>query len=322
MAKLSDFLDHIKKNNIVRSNRFRITFSLPAALVSLIGGSVAGALLGTSSSTSAGISTSAVSNIISLTCMSTDVPGITITATDSSYGALPRQIVNGRSYDSFSTTFLLTGANIEKKLFDGWYNIIFNDSNNSINYYDDYVSSLMIEQLDQNDNVIYVFELMESFPMHIGEIKLDRTTTNQQATLDVTWMFHRIKVNPDAFSLSSVVSSVASTVSSVIDNSVGSALNNLSPIASTPSAVTSVTLFADNGARVNGILSTVNNAISQVKQGTIGNLDGVKIINSAYRDFNSIPSVPSQVKTDVLTAINVAKAQMSNLSTDPSTITQ
>jgi hypothetical protein len=322
-SSLSDFLAHIKKNNIVRSNRFRITFALPAALVALIGGtaSTISTVLGSSSVGAYNAPNSlGVSNVVSLTCMSTDIPGITIHTTESNYGSLPRQIVNGRSYDNFSTSFLLTGAMIEKKLLDGWYNITFNDSNNSINYYDDYVSSLMVEQLDQNDNVIYVFELLEAFPVHVGDIKLDRTSTNQQATLDVNWMFHRIKVDPDSFSLSSLIPSAISPSAS-LDNTVGSGLNNLNKIPTTPSTITSVPLYTDNGSRVNGIISNINGIIGRVKEGSISNLDGVKLINSSYRDFNSIPSVPSQVKADVLVAVNTAKSQMSNMSTDPSTIT-
>ena len=321
-SSLSDFLAHIKKNNIVRSNRFRITFALPAALVALIGGtaSTVSTILGSSSVGAYNVPNSlGVSNVISLTCMSTDIPGITIHTTESNYGSLPRQIVNGRSYDNFSTSFILTGAMIEKKLLDGWYNITFNDSNNSINYYDDYVSSLMVEQIDQNDNVIYVFELMEAFPVHVGEIKLDRTTTNQQASIDVNWMFHRIKVDPDSFSLSSITSNIVPSTS--LDNTIGSGLNNLNLIQTKPSAITSVPLYTDNGSRVNGIISNINGVIGQVKNGAISNLDGVKLINSSYRDFNSIPSVPPQVKADVLVAVNNAKSQMSNLSTDLLTIT-
>lgn len=321
-STLSDFLAHIKKNNIVRSNRFRITFALPAALVALIGGnaSVVSSSLGSSSTGVYNAPNSlGVSNVISLTCMSTDIPGVTIHTTESSYGALPRQIVNGRSYDTFSTTFLLSGPMIEKKLLDNWYNITFNDANNSVNFYDNYVSSLMVEQLDQQDNVIYVFELLESFPLHVGEVKLDRSTSSQQATIDVNWMFHRIKVDPDSFTLSSIISSVVP--STALDNTSGSALNNLTPLPAIPSVITSVPLYTDNGSRVNGIVSGINNVIGQVKAGTISNLDGVKLINASYRDFNSIPSVPTQVKTDVLNAINTAKSQMSDLSTDPLTIT-
>jgi hypothetical protein len=318
MSTLSEFIAHIKQHNIVRSNRFRITFSLPAALNAIIGGlNAAPVVLGSSSNTqSSNIGAVGVSKIISLTCIATDVPGISISTVDAEYGSITRRIANGRSFENFATTFLLSGAMIEKKVMDDWYSAMFTDSNNSLAYYDDYVSSIMVEQLDTKDNVIYVFELQEAYPGHVGPVRLDRSQSNSQSLFDVNWNYHRIKVDPDSFSLAALQS--IPVPSSSLDNTSGSALNNLPTM---PASVTSITLNGTSGPAVNGLIANVNNTINQVKLGNISNLDGVKLINAAFKDFNLTPGVPDQVKADVSIAVNKVKSQMSNLALDPTTIT-
>ena len=70
-----------------------------------------------------------------------------------------------------------------------------------------------------------------------------------------------------------------------------------------------------------GALTQINNVIASVRSGSIGNLDGVKLINAIYADFSTNNPIPSQDNATILTAVNSVKAQMQNLAADPSTIT-
>jgi len=313
MSSITDFISYIKTANIVRSNRFSVNFILPSALLSLL--SNANSSVGNTgvSAVSTSIGSGGIAKAMSMTCLNADLPGFNVETTDTRYGNLVRHIANGRTFESFTTTFLLTGAMVEKKIFDAWYATIFNDTNNSINYYDSYTSTVTMSQLDVNDNVLYSTQLLEAYPIHVGTIKEDRTATNTISTVDITWAFYRIKPVP----LTTNISVPASN--SVLPNTSFNSAPN--PISSVPlsNASTGSNMLAVSA--LSGAMNNINTVIASVQNGSISNLDGVKIINSIYADFSQNYPIPSQDNATLLASVNQVKAQMQNLAADPSTIT-
>ena len=61
----------------------------------------------------------------------------------------------------------------EKQLFESWQRLSYNPQTWSIGYYDDYVGSVQIYQLDERGARRYGIELIEAFPKAIAEQTLD-----------------------------------------------------------------------------------------------------------------------------------------------------
>ena len=296
--QLSSFINHIKKNGIARSARFRITFTLPVGLK---------------------VTSSTVQKSISLTCMLADIPGNSEQAADVAYGNYGRKVVFGRSTGDFNTTFLLTGNYIEKKILDAWHTAIFNDSLNSINFYDDYIAGIKVESLNEQDKVVYSFELTEAYPISVSPLKLDRTSQNSQMSLDVNWAYHKILPGQDARDI--LESPVSTQLISNIPG-VGSGKNRLFPIpgidgfsSAVQSAVATVKEFR---GQLQGALKVAKDVQEQIRDAKMNVIDGVKTLNGVIKDFKAIANVPTEVKNEVVAVITDSKNQLGSLKNDVS----
>ena len=294
--QLSSFINHIKKNGIARTARFRITFTLPKGLK---------------------VTSSTVQKSISLTCMLADIPGKSEQTADVTYGNYARKVVFGRSTGDFNTTFLLTGNYIEKKIFDAWHDTIFNDLSNSVNFYDDYIAGIKVESLNEQDNVVYSFELTEAYPIQVSPLKLDRTSQNTQMALDVNWAYHKILPGQDARDI--LESPVSSQLISNIPG-VGSGKNRLFPIpgldtmsSAVQSAVETVKEFR---GQVQGVLKVAKDVQEQIRDAKMNVIDGVKTLNGVIKDFKAIANVPTEVKNEVVAVITDSRNQLGYLKND------
>ena len=123
-------------------------------------------------------------------CRDISFPGRTLTTTDDTnlYGPT-RQIVDGFSYGDIQASFYCHNDMREKTFFETWQKLAFNHQTFAVNYYDDYVGTIQIYQLDQKNNRRYGAELVECFPKTIGEQKLSGDKASGVQTVDVTFSF-------------------------------------------------------------------------------------------------------------------------------------
>jgi len=77
----------------------------------------------------------------------------------------------------------------EKTFFENWQKLAFNHQTFAVNYYDDYVGTIQIYQLDQKNNRRYGAELVECFPKTIAEQKLSGDKASGVQTVDITFSF-------------------------------------------------------------------------------------------------------------------------------------
>ncbi len=322
---LNDFLNYIKRNNIARTNRFRVTFAIPDALaqggsnttIDPSSGTDYMKMIGEVTSQLKSLNSQNPSNIISMTCLMFDIPGRQESVTEISYGNFPRKIVNGRAYNEVGSTFLVTGQYAEKKFFDDWFNIINDETNHAVEFYDNYIGTITVECLDIQDQVVYMFQLMEAFPISMGSIRLDRTSQNQQMVLDVNWAFQRISYG-DERGISDPQAGNGVPATSI--PGVGSGKNRLLPIpgidqfsSAVQSAVNTVKGF---NQQLQGVLAVANDVRSQVRDAKMQVLDGVKTLNGTIKDFKSIAHVPDDVKNEVVGVLTDTKNQLGFLNSD------
>lgn len=322
-TNLKDFINLIKKNNIAKSNRFKVTFNLPSALTtaqpdSLSAGESYMKILGDVKSALSTSQTTETGNNISLTCLMIDIPSRQESVSEIAYGNYARKIANGRSYGAVSTTFLVTGKYAEKSLFDAWFNTIHQESNTSLEFYDNYTSTVIVECLDNQDNTVYTYTLSEAYPVSMGGIRLDRTSQSQQMLLDVEWAFFRITYGTDGRTTGDPTT--GSGIPGSLVAGAGSGKNRLLPIpgldsfsSAVQSAVSTVKEFK---GQVEGALAVVQDVKNQVRDAQMQVLDGVKTINGVVKDFKAVANVPTDVKNEVVGSINAVKNQLGSLNTD------
>ena len=126
----------------------------------------------------------------SLEVTSVAFPGMTLeTNEDTNIYGPTRKIVTGQTFADISTTIRLSNDHKERNFIDSWQRLIANRNDFSVNYYNDYIGSLQIFQLDRQDRRRHGVELVECFPIHTGDIALDYATQNSLEFVNVSWAY-------------------------------------------------------------------------------------------------------------------------------------
>jgi hypothetical protein len=93
-----------------------------------------------------------------------------------------RNVVYGQEFPSVSATFLCSPNYAEKEFFEKWQDAAFgrartsastNQNSWSVNYYDTYVGTIIVNQLDDANEVKKTYQFREAFPISIETLTLD-----------------------------------------------------------------------------------------------------------------------------------------------------
>ena len=126
----------------------------------------------------------------SLKCEQISMPGRNIdTAPDTNIYGPVREIAQGFSFADIDATFQLSSDHKEKKFFETWQRISFDPLTWAMGYYDDYVGTIQIYQLDEQNERRYGVELIECFPKTIAAQTFDYSAVNQQQKVSVTFSY-------------------------------------------------------------------------------------------------------------------------------------
>jgi hypothetical protein len=300
---LSEFVAHIKKNSIARVNRFRVQFTVPQKVVGL----------------SNYIGKGDINKILSLTCLITDVPGQTNQTSVIGYGNYDRRVVWGRSLGDFSTSFLVTGKYVEKKVFDVWTGIMHDEGNHAVEFYDEYITTIYLECLNEQDEVMYRLELTEAYPLVVGNLKLDRTAQNAQMLLDVNWAYHRCETILDNVTMAPQFSD-ASQIPPVAVPGPNAGKQRLLAIPGIDQMSAAVQSAAAVGTefrgQLQGVLNIAKDVREQVRDFKMEAINGVKILNGVVKDVKAINGIPTDVKNEVVAVVTDTKNQIGYLKND------
>jgi hypothetical protein len=128
---------------------------------------------------------------VAIKCTSISFPAKTLQVSQDTniYGPV-REIVNGIEFGDLQANFTMLRSDMkEKKYFEAWQGLTFNPASWSVGYYDDYVGSVEIYQLDEQNRRKYGIKLIEAFPKIVGEMALDMQTGNTVSTLPITFSY-------------------------------------------------------------------------------------------------------------------------------------
>ena len=126
----------------------------------------------------------------SLRCESFEFPGRTLdTAEDTNIYGPEREIVQGYSYGDVTAVFQCSSDMKEKRFFETWQRLAYNPQTWSMQYYNDYVGSIKLFQLDETDRQRYGVEMIECFPKTIASQSLSYGTVNEIQKVSVTFSY-------------------------------------------------------------------------------------------------------------------------------------
>ena len=114
--------------------------------------------------------------------------GIDTTPDENIYGPA-RKIASGYTYAPITGKFYCHNDMREKKFFETWQRLAYNPQTFAMGYYDDYVGTIQIFQLDQRGNRTYGCELIECFPNTIAAQALDSTQATTVTEVSVTFSY-------------------------------------------------------------------------------------------------------------------------------------
>ena len=169
----------------------------------------------------------------SLRCESFSFPGRNLdTAPDENIYGPTREIVQGYSFGETTAVFQCSSDMKEKRFFETWQRLAYNPQTWAMQYYNDYVGSIKIFQLDETDRQRYGVELVEAFPKTIAAQALDYGTKDAIHTVSVSFTYRYWKDLVDEADLPKpltdrVADAVLNTVESRITSAIPKVLRKL-----------------------------------------------------------------------------------------------
>ena len=168
-----------------------------------------------------------------LRCQSFEFPGRNLdTAPDTNIYGPTREIVQGYSFAATNAVFQCSSDMKEKRFFETWQRLAYNPQTWAMQYYNDYVGSIKIFQLDETNRQRYGVELVEAFPKTIAAQTLDYSTKDTIQTVSVTFSYRYWKALDDEADLpkpltNRIAEAVLNTVESKITSAIPKVLRKL-----------------------------------------------------------------------------------------------
>ena len=151
-----------------------------------------------------------------LKCESISFPGRNLDTTEDTniYGPV-RNIVTGFSFADISATFQCSADMREKIYFETWQRLSYNTRNFSMGYYYDYVGTVEIHALNEQNDPQYGVALVEAFPKSINEQALSYENGASYQTVTVNFAYRYWKNLVDETDYPKVIPNVTSRDSSL-----------------------------------------------------------------------------------------------------------
>lgn len=132
--------------------------------------------------------------LVSIMAESTQLPPTRINTVRQQIFGPPSFLPQNADYggENLSITFNLDREMAVKQYFDQWIDGIANRATGTISYQSNYVAQGMhINQLDEQDNIMYTATFTDIFPIAVNPVQLDANMTNQASKLNVTFSYRR-----------------------------------------------------------------------------------------------------------------------------------
>jgi hypothetical protein len=100
-----------------------------------------------------------------------------------------RPISSDYGGDGLSMTFHLDRSMKLKRFFDDWMESVVNRDAFTVRYQKDYITTITLRQLDEQDDINYELELLEAFPRSMNIVEFNNSAANQTQRLTVVFAY-------------------------------------------------------------------------------------------------------------------------------------
>jgi hypothetical protein len=149
MADINEFIAIVKNEGLARTNRFVVYITPPARLVGV-----------------------ANNTKLRFLCESASIPGMNFLSNPVMTYGEQREVIYNRSFEPVNLEFMLDQDMEIKRFFDSWQNLIINPRTRMLSYYENYIGTVEIYQLDNSgkESSRYIVRLNEAFPKSVAPI--------------------------------------------------------------------------------------------------------------------------------------------------------
>jgi len=265
-SSFQEHLQYITKYSLARTNRFQVIIPLPDAI-----------LPETSNTDQEKTSTFFGSDVIKkvasylngpelsrgleIMLESTDMPGKNLATTEVKYNGDFYKVPYTNTYEAQSFTFRCSRDMYEKNIIDDWMNLIFNPTTHEIGYMDEYATNITINQLNEQDQIVYSVILKDAFPSLCSPVAMSNEDKDTFARLQVEFMYRRWQKQEESVDDQGGVSSLTQTPLGPI----------VAPVLSNPAVQNALSAFEDQtGLDLEGEAVNIYNNIDSVLKNTTG----------------------------------------------------
>lgn len=196
MATTKEFFAHVIKNGLAPTNRFQILIPLPSGMQSMTTStgqdrpsSFEGLEIIKKAASYFGSGNTEVTRGLDVMAEGTEIPGKNLSTTDVKYNGAFHTIPYGVVYTDIDFVFKCSRDLYEKNIIDDWMNFIFDPNKSEISYMDDYVTDIVINQLDNQDNVVYSVTLKDAHPTLCNPMSVSNADRDTFHLLNVSFAY-------------------------------------------------------------------------------------------------------------------------------------
>lgn len=170
MVSINELQSRVSNHGITSPNRFVVEFTSPPKLAQLFNREH--------------------QERLAIQCELSSLPGKSFSTQENRIWGPIRKLPYVPTFtSSMDMTFRVGSDFRERTIFDAWNQFVMNPSNNMFNYYSEYVTEIIIHQLDREDKRIYSIRLNEAWPEAIGPIDLSAELTNAYNRQTISFAF-------------------------------------------------------------------------------------------------------------------------------------
>ena len=209
-GSLNAFLQHnASRDGYAKANRYEVVIGLPS------GASIASSSTAGDDATAGAVRqllSAETTRRVSFRCDSISIPGRNLrTVMNGNIYGPPHEVVQGVTYAEVQATFYCGSDLAERYFFEDWQKITYNPDTYNINYYKEYIGSVEIYQLNEQDERTYGCKLEEVFPKTVAALAYSHGSNNQiqKVSVELAYRYWRnIATEPKKAALDSTLQDI------------------------------------------------------------------------------------------------------------------
>lgn len=161
---LRSFIDRVRNTGLARTNRYEVSVMFPNNR------------------------DGELNSITTLFCDSVNLPGMNINTQPHIVFGEGREMPYGRMFDPVTLSFYMDSGLLIKQAFEDWMNMIVDKNSRAINYYNNYISEVVIAVENVDESNPYTVILHEAYPKTMNSIQLS-SESRDIMRLNVTFAY-------------------------------------------------------------------------------------------------------------------------------------